>query len=256
MLRNSRTAQLEDKLNGLVNYLKVSGDWSKASSSLEDDTSASFGPAGEASSPESSPSPSYQGSCRSSATGGTWSIPERYNSYAPPSCICRSETEDAPPPPDSDDALLHVFKTELATVFPFVIVPDDVTALELTKTRPFLMSSIRMVASYRSLRSMRAQMFHLISHVSDYMLIRSERSLDLLLGLIVIVGWYQYHCLMHAQLNNLIALASTLLADLGLNREPGLGEKAALMMGKASSKGTRRNEEKRAFAGVWYLSSA
>ncbi|KAH7219297.1 hypothetical protein DER44DRAFT_805235 [Fusarium oxysporum] len=162
----------------------------------------------------------------------------------------------APPPPASDEELLKLYRKELQALHPFVIIPDGVTAAKLKATRPFLMSAIRMVTSYRSLRSMRAQMYHLMKYIADHMLIRSERSLDLLLGIIVIIAWYKYHCFMHAQLNNLIALASTLVGELGLHRSPTVLERTSLMVVTPFQPAARTNEERRALLGVWYLSSS
>lgn len=185
-----------------------------------------------------------------------WAVPNTYNVNAPPSCICRPESGDAPPPPDSDEALLNIYRNELVTAHPFVIIPPTMSAAALQETKPFLMSAIRMVASFRSLRSMRAQMYHLMKHVADRMLIRAERSLDLLQGLIVIIGWYQYHCFMHAQLNTLIGLAMTLVGEMNLSRPPPLPERSILMVVKPmNTPKSRTNEERRAFAGVWFLTS-
>lgn len=139
---------------------------------------------------------------------------------------------------------------------PFVIVPHGVTAAELKANRPFLMSAIRMVTSFRSLRSMRAQMYYLMKHIADHMLIRSERSLDLLMGILVITAWYQYHCFMHAQLHSLLALASTLVGELGLHRHPNIQERTNLMVVTPFHPEARTNEERRALLGVWYLTSA
>ena len=118
------------------------------------------------------------------------------------------------------------------------------------------MSAIRMVASFQSLRSMRAQMYHLMRHVSEHMLIRSERSMDLLLGIIVMIGWYQYHCFMHAQLSNLVSLATTLVGELGLRTPPVRRETSILAVLKPFDTEPRTNEERRALAGVWFLSSS
>jgi hypothetical protein len=186
---------------------------------------------------------------------GQWAIPEKYNSGAPSTCLCRPDSGDAPPPPDSDEILLNVFRAELSPLYPFVVVPATVTATHLQSTRPFLMSAIRMVASFRSLKSMRAQMYQIMDHIADHMLVRSERSLDLLLGIIVILGWYQYHCFMHAQLNNLIGLATTLLGDLDLGRGPKQDKTSILGINDPSVK-VRTNEEKRALLGVWFMSSS
>lgn len=103
---------------------------------------------------------------------------------------------------------------------------------------------------------MRAQMYHLMQHISEKMLIESARSLDLLLGIIVIIGWYQYHCFMHAQLANLLGLAKTLVGELGLQRPPTRTERSILMVVKPIELRPRTNEEKRALAGVYFLSSS
>jgi hypothetical protein len=182
-----------------------------------------------------------------------WKIPETYNSHAIPACICRPEPGDAPPPPDSDDVLLELYRTQMQPVFPFVIIPPSVSASDLRASQPFLMSAIRMVTSFRSLRSMRAQMHRLMSHIADHIIIRSARSLELLQGVMIMIAWHQYHCLMHAQLNNLLALAMSLVADLGLNYPPGVREQTRLMVARPDEPPGRTNEERRALLGVWFL---
>ncbi|KAJ4361650.1 hypothetical protein N0V85_009384, partial [Neurospora sp. IMI 360204] len=87
------------------------------------------------------------------------------------------------------------------------------------------------------------------------MLLRSERSLDLLQGILVMIGWYQYHCLMHAQLNNLIHLAASLVSDLGLNRDPKVQERISVMVLYPDDPKPRTNEERRALLGLWYMAS-
>ncbi|XP_044719829.1 tRNA processing endoribonuclease [Hirsutella rhossiliensis] len=216
----SRTAQIEERLNGLVNLLQANG----ASLDL---------PPSRRETPSASSTVSHQ------PEHASWAIPDG----------------DAPPPPDSDDVLLDLYRNEMQPVYPFVIVPPTCSAASLHSSRPFLMSAIRMVASFRSLRSMRAQMCHLMSHISDHVLMRSERSLDLVQGIIVMLGWYQYHCFMHAQMNNLIMLAMSLVAELGLNRPPVLREQASLMEPRPVEPPGRVNEERRALAAVWFVSS-
>ncbi|CAM1504443.1 Fc.00g020340.m01.CDS01 [Cosmosporella sp. VM-42] len=247
-----RTAQIEERLNGLVNLLKASGGLT--TSDLATDTTCIPAEGDPVASNQQSPVRRPDGSF--SPSSNPWAIPETYNSYAPPSCICRPESGDAPPPPDTDENLLNIYRNELQPVHPFVVIPPGVTAASLKSKRPFLMSAIRMVTSFRSLRSMRAQMYYLMKHIADHMLIRAERSIDLLMGILVIAAWYQYHCFMHAQLNNLIALATTLVGELGLHRNPAIQERSNLMVVKPWWPDKRTNEERRALTGVWFLSSA
>lgn len=186
-------------------------------------------------------------------------VPRTYNCYAPRQCLCRAPErgEQPAPAPEADEKLLATYRDEMAPYFPFVIVSPGTTPAQLRESKPFLWSVIRMVASYRSARSMWAQGYGVMSHISEHVLMRSERSLDLLQGIIVVLGWYHYHCLMHAQLNNLAHLAMSLTADLGLNRHPAVTERVRLVKLTALPEApiVPTSEERRALLGVWYLSS-
>ncbi|EGO51949.1 hypothetical protein NEUTE1DRAFT_125546 [Neurospora tetrasperma FGSC 2508] len=181
-------------------------------------------------------------------------VPNHYNSCAPSGCMGRAQGESRGPS-ESDETILTIYQTHLSPLFPFVIIPVGTTVQELEQSRPFLFSAIRMVTTLTSMRSMRAQMYRLVRHVSERMLLRSERSLDLLQGILVMIGWYQYHCLMHAQLNNLIHLAASLVSDLGLNRDPKVQERVSVMVLYPDEPKPRTNEERRALLGLWYIAS-
>ncbi|KAK2594267.1 hypothetical protein QQS21_008046 [Conoideocrella luteorostrata] len=247
---DSRTAQIEERLNGLVNLLQATGELPNNHSSLTalSDAAAREHSAVAQDTPSASSTTSYQ------PYSNSWTIPETYNSNAIPACICRPEPGNAPPPPDSDDVLLELFRTQMQPVFPFVVIPPSVNASQLQASRPFLMSAIRMVTSFRSLRSMSAQMYRLMSHIADHVLLRSTRSLELLQGILLMISWHQYHCLMHGQMNNLVSLAMSLVGDLGLNYPPGVREQARLMVAKPDEPSGRTNEERRALLGVWFVS--
>lgn len=254
--QHSRTAQIEERLNGLVSLLQASAELPhqghQESSTPDDYDDSNLTPSQVTESPMTNnppPTQKYQ-------TQNEWHIPPTYNSFGPANCICRPTPGDAPPPPETDDVALETYKTQLQHLYPFVVIPPNVSAATLGATRPFLMSAIRMVTSFRSLRSMRAQMYALKKHISDYVLIRSERSMDLLLGIIVILGWYQYHCFTHAQLHNLLSLAVSLVGELGLNRHPVIHEGTRVMAAQPPAPSNRSNEERRAFIGVWFLVSS
>ncbi|KAH0495045.1 hypothetical protein TgHK011_008618 [Trichoderma gracile] len=252
----SRTSQIEERLNGLVSLLKASGEipGTQPEPSSQGDTNED--PRTEASSGRPSPFSSRSSAIPSiSNQANTWVIDPSYNSFTPKSCICHPDTMEAPPPPESDEVLLDFYRKNLQPVHPFVIIPPSVSAAVLAARRPFLMAAIRMVSSFRSIRSMRAQMYHLMKHIADHMLIRSEKSLDLLLGIIVMLGYQQYHCCLHGQLNNLITLAGSLIGDMGLSKPPGVHERTRLMVVRPPELHGRTNEERRAFAGAWYWAS-
>lgn len=190
------------------------------------------------------------------ADPGPINVPDTYNSFVPPTCICRPEPGEAPGPPDTDENLLKVYRNELAPCFPFVLVPEGVSASTLGAARPFLMAAIRMVSSYRSQKSTKAQMYRLLNHIADHMILRSERSHDLLMGLVVILGWFHQHCIAHAQLNQLVSLAACLAGELGLKRSPSLPERTRLLVMRLWELQERTNEERRLLLAVWYLSSS
>ena len=142
--------------------------------------------------------------------------------------------------PESDAKLLDMFRTEMVQHYPFVVIPHQVDADTLQAQRPFVMSNIRLVASLGSGKWARRQMHNIMSHVASQMLLRAERSADLLMGILIVLGWYHSHCMRHSQFNNLLCLAESLAADLGLWK--GGGE--------------RTSEDKRLLLGVWYLRSS
>ncbi|KAM3509249.1 hypothetical protein MY10362_000689 [Beauveria mimosiformis] len=258
ILKHRRTAQIEERLNGLVSLLQASGELPHQAQGQHDGSTPGDYDESNLTSSQMTESPISHNATPSQPQQlhKEWHIPPTYNSFGAANCICRPAPGDAPPPPETDDVALETYKTQLQHLFPFVIIPTNVTAAQLGATRPFLMSAIRMVTSFRSLRSMRAQMYALKKHISDYMLIRSERSMDLLLGIIVILGWYQYHCFTHAQLHNLLSLAISLIGEMGLNRHAIIHEGTRQMAAQPPAPSARSSEERRAFIGVWFLASS
>lgn len=117
------------------------------------------------------------------------------------------------------------------------------------------MKVIRMVASVRHLRLVRGQSRAVMEHVSNAIFMRAERSLDLLQGILVFLGSYHYHCMAHAQFNNLMRLAISLVEDLDLGSCPKSPQRNQLPLARAEGPVSRTNEEKRALLGVWYMSS-
>lgn len=174
-----------------------------------------------------------------------------------PTCTCMAivRPEDLVPI-ESDETLLSIYRNQLSSRFPFVLIPAGTTPRQLQSTHPILMDVIRMVASVRHLRLVRGQSGLILENMAKAILIRSERSLDLLQGILVFLGFYHYHCMAHAQFNNLIRLAVSLVEDMDLSTCPKSQQKRShlpLVRDKASV--SRTNEEKRALLGVWYMSS-
>lgn len=96
-----------------------------------------------------------------------------------------------------------------------------------------------------------------MQYLSSAVFVRSERSLDLLQGILVLLGFYHYHCLVHIQFNNLMQLAVSIVSDMDLNRDPGRGAKVRVLAGESEREEVRErgSDERRAVLGVWYMSS-
>lgn len=174
-----------------------------------------------------------------------------------PTCTCMAAVakEDLVPL-ESDETLLSIYKNQLSSRFPFVTIPAGTTARQLQASRPLLMKVIRMVASVRHLRLMKGQSHAVMEHISNAILIRSERSLDLLQGILVFLGFYHYFCMTHAQFNNLTRLAVSLAEDMDLSTCPKSRQRRSqLPLVRAEESISRTNEERRALLGVWYMSS-
>lgn len=170
-------------------------------------------------------------------------------------CMATVDMEDLVPV-ESDETLLSIYRNQLSGPLPFVIIPPGTTPRQLQATRPFLMKVIRMVASVRHLRLVRGQSRAVMKYVSNAILMRSERSLDLLQGILVFLGSYHYHCMAHAQFNNLIRLAVSLVEDIDLSTcTKSQQRRSQLPLVRAEKPVSRTNEERRALLGVWYMSS-
>lgn len=251
--RCSKTAQLEERLNSLVDLLKASNggeippgtnikDYARDYARDFDGCFSSYNSsrASPAStSPPESIAPTFQ--------------PFGENGHMP--CNCRPVDVNAPLQVESDDTLLAIFMTQLMPQFPFITLRPGLRAAELAAEKPFLFSTIKMIASYHNLKSMRAQSYYIMKHLYEHMMMRADRSLEMLQVVLLILGYYHYHCMLHAQMGNLASLAVSLAADIGINRAPELSERSRLTVLHHEPTRPRSNEERRALCGVWYMNS-
>lgn len=151
--------------------------------------------------------------------------------------------------------MLALYQSRLMPMFPFVVIPPGTNAEDLKAEKPFLFAATRMAASIFDIRSMRGQMYQLVQRISQEILISSARSMDLLQAMLVMLGWFQNHCVMHAQLNNLLHLAQAHLGDMGMNYESEVKERTNTLVLNPRVPPPRKNEDKRAALGVWFLTS-
>lgn len=139
--------------------------------------------------------------------------------------------------------------------FPFVVVDANVPALRLRREQPFLFLSILTVTSHKSPRVQNLlsdELRRQLARVIEY----SQKSLDILQGLLVYGAWY--HAFYHPasqQLAILVQLCVALVQDLGISRsektKPGRSVNEYAMQSKP--KGTL--PEKRAFLGTFILTA-
>ncbi|KAI9035873.1 uncharacterized protein KD926_002805 [Aspergillus affinis] len=160
---------------------------------------------------------------------------------------------------DRADTLLEKFRSFRMPQFPFVVVPATTRASQLHAQSPFLLLTI-IAACLEDDLSLQKGLDHEIKRqISIRIIINNERSMDLLLGLLVHTAWYHYrfktiHTLMYLSLE----LAITLVADLGLDQNSGLTMRGitAGLKGKGSeTRNPQSSTEKRALLGVFHLTS-
>jgi hypothetical protein len=89
---------------------------------------------------------------------------------------------------ENPDALLSVFRDEMHPNFPFIVIPDSVLASELRRYRPTLYTAVMAIATRNSQQQRKiGQQF--MRQVAERLIIRGERNLDLLLGILTYAGW-------------------------------------------------------------------
>lgn len=85
--------------------------------------------------------------------------------------------------------LLNFFRDQMAPQFPFIVIPQSVSAEQLHAERPFLYLAILAISSHdcaqqRGLGSL------VMKQLAERMFVNYERSLDLLLGVLTYIAWY------------------------------------------------------------------
>lgn len=112
---------------------------------------------------------------------------------------------------------LQRFRSQLK-YFPFVHLPPTTTAADLQQSRPFLWICI-LAVSTRSSAKQAALSRKVQRIIADRLVVQHERNLDLLLGLLAILGWANYQLgpgqpVLGVQCHLLIAL----IQDLGIEK--------------------------------------
>lgn len=171
----SRTAQLEQKLDGLITILKTRPDGIDVLSFLKSDGNDSLV---ESAVPLGHNGPSC-GATVSECNSGASDISSSAHS------IHASAAEISL---DDAERHLHYFRTYMLRYFPFVYLPSTMTARQLYQQRPFFWRCI-MAASSKSTAKQVALCESIRRFISESMIMEHNRDLDLLLGLLVFLGW-------------------------------------------------------------------
>ena len=95
----------------------------------------------------------------------------------------------AEPSPVVAEEYLAIFHAYKSKYFPFVYIPPTTTASQVRQDRPFLWLCIMTIAS-RSTSQQQVLGNKIRGTLAQKMLLKSEQSIDLLLGLLAYIGWY------------------------------------------------------------------
>jgi hypothetical protein len=85
--------------------------------------------------------------------------------------------------------LLLEFRTSMAPQFPFVVIPPDATSESLRNERPMLWKAIATAASCLNPTRQEAMGWEIIEEFTKCLLLKAEKSLDLLQALLVHIAW-------------------------------------------------------------------
>ncbi|KAM3065427.1 hypothetical protein ACMFMG_011452 [Clarireedia jacksonii] len=175
-------------------------------------------------------------------------------------CLLAHQHEDLTPSDAELEHLIHLYRTELTPRFPFVVLElrNGMTGKEWMAENPLLGKAVLMAASYYNLPRQTRLDREIVRELSESILIRGEKTLEGLQTILVFCAWYQYHCLCHPQLNNLLSLAVGMITHLQLNKPP-TSDRFRYPFGnsKATSPDMmkRSMHHRRALAGCFYLTS-
>ncbi|KAK1982534.1 hypothetical protein LZ30DRAFT_590367, partial [Colletotrichum cereale] len=152
---------------------------------------------------------------------------------------------------DSAEKLLQTFRVMLKH-FPCVALPPDATVASLSKTKPFLLLAILSTASVSSAlqgHTLYDEEFRKILGLK--FVAGSERTLELLQGLLIYTAWYPFHLRPKSKQGfHYVRMAADILHDLGLNHPPYQGA------GVSTPPTTDRMEGIRAYLACYYLVTA
>ncbi|KAK8019814.1 hypothetical protein PG990_004952 [Apiospora arundinis] len=155
-------------------------------------------------------------------------------------------TPSAWPQGEEAEQLLEDFRSNMMHLFPFVIVPSHMSAAQLHSERPVLWKAVMLQACHLEGGRQVFMGRKLLQELSEALLTKPRKGLDVLQGLLLYIGWFHY-ALSTFQVTNLLGLARSLCTSLGFNENKTEME--------PSDYGSVQLDQMRAFAGTYYLST-
>jgi hypothetical protein len=193
----SKTARLEEKLDGLVSLIKsgsqsgVTGLSSQVTSTIDDPASyrtlQTYANTSTQIQPERYPKLDSSNNCIRRVPALTPAISNSTaSSYNFPSSSFH-DTEELSSA-KAEEYLLN-FQTYKSKYAPFIHIPPTTSAQQLRQERPFLWLCIMAVSS-KSTAEHQVLGCKIHETVAQEMIVRFERNIDLLLGLLIFINWY------------------------------------------------------------------
>lgn len=124
-----------------------------------------------------------------SASSQHTTTPQTHQSASTPSTASAKERPQGIDIRDPE-TILNFYRNNIADKFPFVVITPSTTAYALSRDKPLLFKAIVMVASAQDVKAQAAMAEEIVEYLSLHLLLRSEKSLDMLQGLLVFMGWY------------------------------------------------------------------
>ncbi|TDZ38782.1 Transcriptional regulator WAR1 [Colletotrichum spinosum] len=220
---SSRTAQLEEKLDGLVRALTQSGRSGELGIDIDNVTPASAAAAAASRREQSSEAGEYVNTAGAGRDGGArargGSLPTPTQTASPEETMFDDDADDFLPSPDEAEALFEAFRGQNMLYFPFLHFRATMTARELRAEKPFLWICIMTVTS--RVASQQLALGERVRQITGQKLIvDNERSIDYLLGLLCVLGWANHQLGNKPFMCLFCQVAIGLVFDLGLNKDP------------------------------------
>lgn len=150
------------------------------------------------------------------------------------------------------ETLLDRYRRLMSSAMPFVPIASSSTAQDLYKVKPVLLRTLTTVALVHDLPRQQYLVQELLRDISERIMMKGEKSVDLLQAIIILVAWYHPHIFWSYQITNLLYLATAMTIDLGFDRR---ARPCKPDFDTAAPVGQPSMEENRILLGLFYLTS-